>query len=266
MFKLGDLSIDRIQTGIAEDINETEILYVLNQLADATIDITAESKEVTDKDGNLIKKTYNAKSGTFTANNAMINTHILAAMSGSEIVEASGTAKIAMPKSMIVSAKATDITLTDYVEGSVKVSAYYSNGAKGEKYTLGSVASETEFVVDESGKLTLPKVAEGSGVTQFIVVYKRLVSAGGQVSNYSDKFPKTIRLTLKALYIDPCHVDTLKPVYIVLPSFQPSPETSIALQTDTQLEYKGDLQIDYCSGNGKKLYDLFFPLDEEEEE
>ena len=46
-FMLDDIIIDRIQYGMAEDFNGNP-LYTLTQLADATINITAESKDAVD--------------------------------------------------------------------------------------------------------------------------------------------------------------------------------------------------------------------------
>ena len=62
-FKLDDIVIDRIQYGVATDMGDTTLLYVLTQLQDATVEITAESKESRDKDGTLIKKFWTGKSG-----------------------------------------------------------------------------------------------------------------------------------------------------------------------------------------------------------
>ena len=84
MFKLDDIIIDRIQYGLAEDFNGNP-LYALTQLADATIEITGEGKEAKDKDGTLIKKFWRGKTGTFNANNAMINLNVLGAASGYKI-------------------------------------------------------------------------------------------------------------------------------------------------------------------------------------
>ena len=52
-FKLGDVIIDRIQYGVAEDC-DGNLLYTLSQLTEATINISAESKEAKDKDGTLV--------------------------------------------------------------------------------------------------------------------------------------------------------------------------------------------------------------------
>ena len=66
-FKLDDIVIDRIQYGVAMTMDDSQLLYVLTQLQDATVDITAESKESRDKDGTLIKKFWTGKSGKLIA-------------------------------------------------------------------------------------------------------------------------------------------------------------------------------------------------------
>ncbi len=259
-FKLDDIIIDRIQYGVAEDF-DGNLLYTLTQLSEANIDVTAESKDAVDSTGTLIKRFYQGKSGEFTAQNAMINLNILGAASGEGKVTASETAAIAMPK--IVTVKAgTTVTLTDFVDGTISVNALGTNGAMGKAYTQAAAASDTEYgFASSTGVLTPPTDAEE---TQYIVKYTRNVTSGVAIKNKADKFPGTVKLTLKALCVDPCSADTLRACYIVLPSFQVSPEVSISLQTDTTLEYKGTLQVAYCSAD-KELYSIYLAEDDEEE-
>lgn len=261
-FKLGDLIIDRIQMGYAEKFDGTP-LYVLSQLSDASIEISAESKDTTDKDGVLIKRFWRAKTGTFTATNAMLNLNILAAQSGNEAQMAGqGAAAITMPR--IIIAQKTDLTvnLVGFTSGArITVNALDTNGSMGKAYTLGTNASASEYAVSGT-TLTLPIDAEE---TQFIIKYDRSVTEGVKILNSADKFPKTVKLTLKALCVDPCHADELKGCYIVLPSFQPSPETTIALGgDDTSIDFTGDLQVNYCSTT-KDLYTVYFCPDDDED-
>ena len=258
-FKLDDIIIDRIQYGVAETF-DGELLYTLTQLADATIDITAESKDAVDSTGTLIKRFYQGKSGEFTANNAMLNLNILGAASGEGKISATATAAIAMPKIITVKAGET-VTLTNFVDGTVTVNALGTNGAMGTSYVKAATASATEFGLTTAGVLTPPTDANE---TQYIVKYTRNVTSGVAIKNKADKFPGTVKLTLKALAVDPCSADTLRAVYIVLPSFQVSPEVSLNLTTDAQMEYKGTLQVDYCSAD-KSLYEIYFAEEDEEE-
>ena len=271
-FKLGDLIIDRIQMGYAETFTGTP-LYVLSQLSDASIEISAESKDTTDKDGVLIKRFWRAKTGTFTATNAMLNLNILAAQSGNaaQMAGEGVNESIIMPRIMILQ-KAEQpnggfdipgyITPTDENGArGITVNALDTNGSMGKAYTLGTVASTTEFAVSGT-KLTLPT---DTTETQFIVKYDRSVTDGVKILNSADKFPSTVKLTLKALCVDPCRADALKACYIVLPSFQPSPETTIALGgDDTSIDFTGDLQVNYCSAT-KDLYVIYFCPDDDED-
>jgi hypothetical protein len=259
-FKLDDIIIDRIQYGVAEDFNG-KLLYTLTQLADATIDITAETKDAVDSTGTLIKRFFNAKSGEFTANNAMINLNILGAASGSGKTEAgAGDLAIQMPKIVTVKSSET-IELKDFVDGTIVVNALSPNGSMGKAYTQAEAASETEFgFVADTGVLTPPTDA---AETQYIVKYTRKVESGVAITNKADKFPGTVKLTLKALCVDPCSADTLRACYIVIPSFQVSPDVSLSLTTDAQMEYKGSLQVNYCSAD-KELYSVYIAEDDVE--
>ena len=261
-FKLGDIVIDRVQYGLAENF-DGELLYILTQLADSTIEISSESKDATDAQGNLIKRFYQAKNGTYTANNAMINTSIMTAKSGIPAEIASADKAINMPK--IITVKVGEsVKLKDAVQGTVKVNAFYANGTMG--VGEGEVFAEgTDFTVDYEGDgtLTLPVLPEGSEIAQFVVKYDRKVSDGIKILNSADKFPSTVKLTLKALCVDPCTADTLRACYIVMPSFQVSPDLSIDLTTEGQLEFSGDLQVDYCSAD-KALFEFYLASDDEE--
>lgn len=256
-FKLGDIVVDRILLGVAENF-DGELLYILSQLADGTIDITAESKDAVDATGTLVKRFWQGKTGTFTANNAMLNVNIMAAKSGVDAITATAEVPVDMPKIDIVN-KGEVRVLKDFIEGTVRVYAY-ANGVQGEEYAKGTAASATEYALTEEGALTLPTDAEEN---QFIIKYQRKVSAGTVVKNLADKFPRTIKLTLKVLAVDPCQADTLKAAYIEMPSFQPSPELSVNFTTDAQLEYSGDLQVAYC--DTEKVLFNFYWADEDEE-
>ena len=260
MFRLGDFAFDRMISATAEYKNE--IQYVISQMQSATIDVTAEAKEVKDKDGNLVRKIYNAKTGTLTAPNAMLNINILNASSGNELEVASATKPINMPKIVYVKAGET-VTLTDYVDGTVKVKAVYGNGASGSSYAQATAASETEFGLTEDGVLTPPTVTGDDAPTKFLVKYYRKRETGVVVRNSADKFPAAVELTIKAVYVAPCE-EGVKAAYIYIPNFNVSPEVSIDTNTDSTLEYKGDLGVNLCADT-KDLYVIYFPDDEEEE-
>lgn len=258
-FSMDGIVIDRIQYGIAEDFSGN-VLYTLTQLADAEIAITAESKEARDATGTLIKKFYTGKAGTFTANNAVLDFNILAEATGTAKQVATNSAKITMPGVKTVAAGTTTVTLPGVVTDSVSVVGIAGNGTMMATYTKDTAAAEGTFAITGE-TLNLPT---DKNINEFVIKYDRAVGSGVKVVNKADEFPRTIKLTLKALAVDVCSPDVLRAVYIVLPSFQVSPETNLSLTTDAQLQYSGDLQVSYCGTEGKVLYEIYFAEEDAE--
>lgn len=254
MFQLDDMIIDRIVMGIAEDVNTREPLYILSQLSEATIEVTAEAKEVKDARGILVKKIYTGKSGTLTAQNAFCNTNIMAAGSGSKKEVASASAKIKMPRVLTVKKGTATLDVTGIVEGTITVSGLNASGALVKTYAGDTQAAADKYALSDT-TLTLPKETAPE-VAEFLVKYTVEVQDGIKVTNKADKFPDAVRLTLKAVGYELCDPKTVKSYIIEVPNFNPSPETSLALQTESTMDYKGDLAANYCSTD-KELYTVY---------
>lgn len=60
-FTLGNFYIDEVLYGVAEQNGNIE--FVLDQLSSAQIEISADSTDITDKKGNVIRTSYRAKTG-----------------------------------------------------------------------------------------------------------------------------------------------------------------------------------------------------------
>ena len=158
----------------------------------------------------LVKRFWRAKSASFSATNAMLNLNVLGSSSGTDAQVASTGAKIQMPKILILNKTADPITLDGLVEGTVRVNAIENNGTMGKKYSQSTTPSATEFGIAETNKLSLPTDAEA---TRFVVKYEREVESGVKISNQANKYPKTVKLTLKCLGIEPCSPDVLRERY-----------------------------------------------------
>ena len=258
-FKLGDVIIDRLQFGYGALADKA--LYALTQLQEATIDITADSTDVKDKDGNLVYRKYSGKTGEVTATNAFMNLAIAEIVSATDAEVASAEQAIEMPIFKIVKAGET-LDITDAVEDSFIVNALSANGSLGKAYTKGADASPTEFKVAEN--VLTPPI--DTNEVQYLVKFKKNVKSGAKVTISGDKYPKSHELYFKALAVDKCNVNGgYRAVVIHIPSFIPSPEVSLALQSgDSQtMDYKGAILSNVCSTD-KTLVEVYF-IDEEEE-
>lgn len=276
-FKLGDVIVDRIQFGYGAKANGTP-LYALTQLTEANIDITADSTDINDKDGNLVYRKYTGKKGEVTATNAFLNLAVVEAISATDAEIATADKAIVMPMIQIVNAGDT-LDVTGVVEGSVHVNALSAKGSMGrEEFKKGSAATATEFSIkhtDATGTpgetdyvaasdILTPPTADGE--TQYIVKYKKNIVSGAKITNSGKKFPKSHELFFKALVVDKCETDVLKAAIIHIPSFMPSPEFTLALQGgDSQtMDYKGSMMLNACSTDAE-LFSIYY-IDEEEED
>lgn len=258
MFKLGNFNIDEILYGVAQNF-AGDILYTVDQLSSASIEISAESTDITDKKGNVVRTLYTSKTGTFNSTNAFLHPQLMNAASGSDIENASSAAPIVMPKIEVISAGGS-VDITDAIADTIKVIGLYGNGANSVALieSTSAVYDEDEPTYAVSGTtLTVPAKATDAPI-QYLVKYDRETESGIKLSNVADKFPNTVRLTLYASYVDPCN-DQLRPIYIVLPSFMADPSVTISLDRETQeMDFNGSIQLDFC-GDSKVLYYIYIP-------
>ena len=274
-FKLGDVIIDRLQFGYGATKNGVP-LYALTQLSEMSIEVTADSSDIKDKDGNLVYRKYNGKTAEVNGTNNFVNLAVIETLSATDAEIATADNKIKMP--YITTIKAGEkLDITGYVKDSVSVSALY-NGAMGETYTLatGDAATAKESVIKHTDAVNtppenkapakdelIPPIADDE--VEFIVKYTKEVASGTKIVNSADKYPKAHELFFKALAVDPCDKENFKPVIIRIPSFIPSPELTLSLQGgDSQtMDYKGAILADTCSSD-KVLFEVYF-IDEDEE-
>lgn len=256
-FNLGNFKIDEIIMGVAE--HDDKLLYTLDQLSSASIEISSESNDITDKNGNIVRTIYKNKTGTFTATNAFLHPNMMGAAAGTNSVEyASSENKIIMPRIDVIAAGKT-VTLAKPVDDAIQVIGIFGSGANTEPLAkAGTAVAGKSYVYDAAtDTLTLPEVGD-KGPIKYLVKYSVDNETGSKIVNSAQDMPQTVKMTLYCSYVDPCD-DDLKACYVVLPSFTPSPETTISLDSDNQeMDYSGNLQIDYCSTT-QALYYIYFP-------
>lgn len=204
---------------------------------------------------NIIRTTYRAKTGTFTATNALLHPAAINAQSGSPIQYAgagSGEA-IVMPK-IIVAAAGAEVTIGEYTAGSIRVIGLFGNGANDTALSAEAAAA----LVSGTGaatKIGLPP-ATTNGPIQYLVKFERSVTSGAMLQNTTAVSSDLVKLTLFCAMGDPCQ-DSLRPCYVVIPRFAADPSMTISLDAETQeIDFSGNLNVDYCAGT-TSLYSRF---------
>lgn len=262
-FNLGNFAVKEILYGVAQDFNG-HLLYTLDQLTNASIEVSSDPTEITDKNGNIVRSIYNSKTATFSATSALLSPAILNANSGSDMNVATATHAIAMPKITIV-APGVELDVADAEEATIEVMGLFSNGANGKRLTASTAAdySAGTYALDSTThKITLPPAVSTTvleGADKYLVKYQRSVTSGLELVNKADVFPNTVQMTLYAAIMDPCE-DTYRAAYIYIPSLQPDPSMTISLSADSQeVDFNGNINVDYCGTEGKVLYYILFP-------
>lgn len=210
-------------------------------MSGASIEISADSSDIVDKKGNVIRTSYRTKTGTFTATNALLHPAALNAQSGKEITYASASVPIQMPKIYVVEAGKA-IQIPDLKTGTLRVIGLYGNGANAPALS----AADSAALVTGTGSnaiFTAPAAGEDQPI-QYLVKYERDAVSGAMLSNTTKDLPGLVKLTLFCAYGDPCNND-LKPCYVVIPRFAADPSMTISLDAETQeVDFSGNLNVD----------------------
>ena len=253
-FKLGNHYIDEILYGTGQN-SKDDVIFSLDQLSSASIEVSAEEQTVTDKKGNEIRTSYRAKTGTFTSTSALLHPAVMNVQSGSDIKYATSSAPIQMPKIYVVEA-GKSISVPDLKTGTLRVIGIYGNGANADPMDASASAA---LVTGTGSNAVFTAPAAGTDApTSYLIRYERDAVSGAMLTNSTKDFPGQLKLTLFCSYGDPCEND-LKPCYVVIPRFAPDPNMTISLDADTQeIDFSGKLNTDYCAGT-QSLYYIYYP-------
>lgn len=264
-FNVNELILDRVRSLTAHDLSNGEMLFRLTSLEDPSLNTTAEGEEVVDAVGALITTLYRAKKATFSASNSLISLDLAAAQFGAK-KEIAGTEledksilKITVPTFEIISVAegATEVTLKKAPVGEVKYIYALNNNEIATRYTSASAASGTEFVIDETGKITVP-----TGMTD--KAYKLYVeysyeadgaeatkdAAGkgaNRIINKTSEFPEACSVKIYAYFRDKCNENVVYSGVIVANKAKLNPESvELALTSTGKHPFELQMMRDYC--------------------
>ena len=253
MFKIDNYVIDRVLRAYLLD-NDDNLIGYLDQLTDTSIELSAETTDVNDAQGSLIKRFYRAKSAQLSATNALFNFGVAGLVTGSELIYAADGTTFTMPMSAVVKAGET-VTLAGVVDGSIKVYGLTTSGSATKAYAKGTTASAREWSIDASNVLTPPTA---TGETQYFVYYTKTVTSGQKFINKADEFPKAVKIRIEVLGYDVCATTSQTPQLMVIAgdNFQLSTDTTIQIGGDNQsIDFSGQFASSYCSVD-KELFSI----------
>ena len=253
-----NLVIDRVVDGWFESKTTGDLLAVLDQISNFSINTTSESKDKTDAQGALLKRYYTSKSVEISGENATFSLNLFATQNG--ISKVTGT-DVRMPRIYLAAkptAPATTITLPEVpINGTFQLYGTTDNGNVDidKKYVPATgadpVAGENTYVLSGT-TLTLPTNA----TDQVQIKYERTVISGttaARVDVQGDRFPKECKATFRVLCSDLCESEEVLALYIVFEKFQMSPDFDWTVDTESTQGFSATAFKDYC-GKGQVLY------------
>lgn len=251
--KVNELILDRVRSLAAHSINKDDygaLLFRLTSLEDPSLSCTAEGEEIVDAIGALITTLYRAKKATFSANNSLISLDLAAAQYGTKKEVGAEGATITDYAYEILKVEGTSVKLANEPNvDSIKYIYSIENNEIGTAYKVGSVASETEFVVADDGTITLPTTVTAGKV---YVEYTYENANAVRVVNKASNFPSACSIVIYAYFKDVCNENIVYSGKIICPKAKLNPEqVELALTSTGKHAFEFQMMRDYCSEEGE---------------
>jgi hypothetical protein len=236
-----------------------DLLAVLDQITNFSINTTSETKDKTDAQGVLLKRYFTSKSVEISGENATFSLNLFATQNGTTKVVDTDVIIPRIYQATIPDSGAT-ITLPETPE--VGTFQLYGTSANGnvdvdKKFTAAAgaepVAGATTYVLNGT-TLTFPTSLSAGDVIQ--IKYDRKVTGAtkaARVNVAGDKFPKECKATFRVLCSDLCNSEEVYALYIVFEKFQMSPDFDWTVDTESNQSFSATAFKDYC-GKGQTLY------------
>ena len=219
-----NLVIDRVVDAWFEN-SDLELLAVLDQVQNLSINVTSETKDKTDATGALIKRFYTAKQAEISGENAVFSLNLLGIQTGTGIKK---DTDVEAPRIIMVNKADSPITLPDVPNaGTLMVYGTFDNGLpntelKYEEDTTAGAGKYSVATVDNVTTLTLP--TDATDTVQ--IKYEFKVSQS----------------------------DVVRAFYVVFPKFQMSPDFDWTLDTESAQSFSATALKDYCARNQLLFY------------
>lgn len=236
------------------DLSTGEMLFRLTQLEEPTLTCTSEGEEVTDALGSVITTLYRSKKATFSATNSLVSLDLAAAQYGTkkEVAETDKEIVTRTFETITIPDGGATVKLAHEPANKDDVKFIYSiaNGELGKSYKAGAAVSETDFVIDKDGTVTLPTSLTG----KIYVEYDFKTENAVRIVNKASKFPEAAKVVIYAIFRDACNENVVYSGVIVCPKAKFNPESvELALTSTGKHAFELNMMKDYCEDDG----DLF---------
>lgn len=255
---INNFVVDHVLRGTAFSQNDGSVLFTINQIQNPSLNCASESTDAVDALGTPIATFYRAKSAEFSAENALFDMNLMATQLGTTKKVATADAKITVPAFETIDyvAGKTNYTLK-HTPKVAPTEIYKLNGDStlGTKFTAGTAASATAFVIDGTSLTAPTGLVAGD---QLYVMYEYESDSAASVVNSAKNFPTGCKFVMEVLGCDVCDQTTQIFAYLVFNNAKLSPDFDWSIATDGAHPFSMRAQQDYCDKD-KKLFEIIIP-------
>lgn len=255
------LIIDRVADAWFEN-SSNQLLAVLDDVQNFSVNTTSETKDKTDSMGTLIKRYFTSKSVEVSGENAVLSLNLMGIQTGTGVTTDANVKDI--PRIFHVAKSTEGIELPDKInDGTLIVYGTQANGLVDldKEYTQGDEAGAGKYALSTTGDvttITLPTDATDSVIIKYQYDASSETNAI-RVDQDGKSFPKECKATFRVLCSDVCESDVVRAFYIVFPRFQMSPDFDWTVDTESAQSFSATAFKDYCA---KKQLLFYVVLDE----
>lgn len=247
------LIVDSIDSVVAIDKTTGELMLLLDQIKDGTLENANDTVYMTGKQGMQLAALDRNKTSKFSCNNAYVCGGALTLQAGSDIIDAEEASSILVPHFEALEIKSNVATLTHVPVGAVGSEVLFAwkvnkDGSQGEKFEVDVAPGEGKFQVEADSKtLTFNDGALQDG-DRVYVVYDYEAESGRKITNAGDKFGATVRLLIDVLMRDVCDQSTVYHGIIEFPNAKIDGNFSVEFGEEPSVHAFGaQAMVDICS-------------------
>lgn len=270
---LNSIAIKQIIGAWAFDSAE-EIKWMCSQVENLQITQDGETTEKKDANGSTIFTIDRNKSCTISFDSSVLDLNLIAALNGTERIDAGSGAAIKVPYIERFTLSSTDIS-NGYVSltksplggASAKISFHTltTDGSLDDNYAQSSETTKTTFKYETTGnKIMLPTNNEASATTGAViltagtrveVIYEYSVESGVKVVNAADKFPDAAKVRFLVLAVDLCDQTKVRALWVTAKNAKPQTGNTIGFNLDDTISVTLNLAYSYCDTD-KSFYEI----------
>ena len=264
---INSIAIKQIVGAWAFDSND-EVKWMCSQVENLQIQQDGETTEKKDANGATIFTIDRNKSCTISFDSSVFDLNLVAALNGTEKIDATNAATIRVPyiDRIIISAEdktAGYVTLTKQVAqetgGGYKISLHTLTADKSLDQNFGQVASgsaatSSEFYYNPTGKKLYFPTNMIAG-TSIEVIYEYDVASGVKVTNAADKFPDAAKVRFLVLAVNLCDQTKVRALWVTAKNAKPQTGNTIGFGIDDTISVTLNLAYSYCDDD-KSFYEI----------